>query len=68
MEQENNVTLRKHQTATKSRLMESLNRSFNTSLMSCDEVLGRSLDLSTNMSSTFVPKLKNEIKELKASV
>lgn len=71
MEQVNNITTRKQQTMIKikSRSMESLEHSFiDTSLMSCDEILGRSLDLSSNICSTYMLELKAEIKELKSQL
>lgn len=66
MEEINNITLRRHQTI-KSRSMDFLDQS-NTSPMSCDELLGRSLDLSTNICSSYMAEMKDEIKQLKSNL
>lgn len=67
MEEINNVTLRRHQTAV-SRSMDFLDQSNNSPIISCDELLGRSLDLSTNISSTYIAEMKDEIKQLKSNL
>ncbi|KAH9640311.1 hypothetical protein HF086_001663 [Spodoptera exigua] len=62
----NYVTIRRHKTMTKSRSTESINNSINTSPLSCDDnILVRSLDLSTNICSTIVSDLKDKIRDLK---
>lgn len=49
--------------------MESLEHSLiDASLMSCDDILGRSLDLSSNICSTYMLELRAEIKELKSQL
>lgn len=69
MAEVNNVTNRRPQLLHKSRSMESFNKSSNSlSPMSCDETLGKSLDLSTNIYSSYMAEMKTEIKQLKLSL
>lgn len=63
----NNITLRKHK-LPKTRSMESIGHSDTLSPASYDDVLGRSLDLSTNMCSSYREELKAEIHQLKTNL
>lgn len=67
MDSVNNVTLRKHQ-LPKTRSLESLEHSNSMSPASYDDILGKSLDLSTNMCYSQIEELKSEIKQLKSQL
>lgn len=61
----NNITFRK---IARSKSLEPMDDSNTLSPMSCDEVLGKSLDLSTNMYSIYLEEMKIEMNKLKTSL
>lgn len=70
MEELSNITHRKRQVISHSKSLESLNN-LTDSLsqnISCDEYLQQSLDLSTNMYSTRMDDMRQEINQLKNSL